>query len=60
MVDTTTGLTDQIINLEEDVIQLNQRVGDLEAGEGGSANVTGSSIRPIGDCNLVILRAIVL
>ena len=34
-MDTTTGLSGQVFNLEDDVLGLEQRVGDLEA-EGGT------------------------
>ena len=42
LVDTTTGLTGQVLGLEQDLVGLDDRVADLEAGEGGSANVTGT------------------
>ena len=39
-METTKGLSAQVFNLEEDVLGLEQRVGDLEGG-GGSSNITG-------------------
>ena len=42
-MDTTTGLMGQVLGLEQDLTGLDQRVSDLEAGDGGSTNVTGWS-----------------
>ena len=36
-----TGLTGQVLGLEQDALGLDERVADLEAGGGGRANVSG-------------------
>ena len=41
LVDTTTGLTGQVLGLEVSVTYLDQRVEDLEVGGGGGENATG-------------------
>ena len=42
LTETTTTLTGQVLGLEVSVTELDQRVGEIEAGGGGNANVAST------------------
>ncbi len=43
LADITAGLAIQMMNIQEDILELNDRVTNLETGNGGGNNVTGNT-----------------